>query len=168
MLKKGTTFLTVQYDNGEQEKVDPDNIFPIEVPIEFGKETVPLAVCGPAAHPQAAARLGHFALPACAALIYDTVLKHDQLDEALLPDCRMTVLLLMLKGTFPHSTDQCVLPPLCRWASLLRCPTTARQIPVPGWGKLPPSARSAWWVVTQLTNSSVAQRVLTGHTQRAW
>eukprot|EP00882_Tetradesmus_deserticola_P007676 GHRQ01008084.1.p1 GENE.GHRQ01008084.1~~GHRQ01008084.1.p1 ORF type:complete len:298 (+),score=94.86 GHRQ01008084.1:104-997(+) len=42
--RKGTNFLEVQYDNGEREKVDPDNIFPFDVPIEFGKETNPLTV----------------------------------------------------------------------------------------------------------------------------
>ncbi|KAF6256461.1 hypothetical protein COO60DRAFT_106376 [Scenedesmus sp. NREL 46B-D3] len=42
--RKGTNFLEVQYDNGEREKVDPDNIFPFDVPIEFGKESSPLVV----------------------------------------------------------------------------------------------------------------------------
>lgn len=42
--RKGTNFLEVEYDNGEREKVDPDNIFPFDVPIEFGKETTPLMV----------------------------------------------------------------------------------------------------------------------------
>ncbi len=47
MLKKGQNYLRVQYDNGEAEKVDPDNIFPYEVPIDFGKESQPLEVSTP-------------------------------------------------------------------------------------------------------------------------
>eukprot|EP00879_Flechtneria_rotunda_P004466 GHRR01004719.1.p1 GENE.GHRR01004719.1~~GHRR01004719.1.p1 ORF type:complete len:289 (+),score=64.22 GHRR01004719.1:75-941(+) len=44
VLKKGANSLTVEYDNGEREKVDPDNIFPYEVPIDFGKEAQPIEV----------------------------------------------------------------------------------------------------------------------------
>ena len=41
--KKGEHFL-VQYDNGDEEKVHSENIFPYEVPVEFGEEEEPLQV----------------------------------------------------------------------------------------------------------------------------
>lgn len=44
VLSKGENFLEVEYDNGEREKVDPDNIFPFDVPISFGEESQPLEV----------------------------------------------------------------------------------------------------------------------------
>jgi hypothetical protein len=41
--KKGE-YLLVQYDNGDEEKVHSENIFPYEVPVDFGEEEEPLQV----------------------------------------------------------------------------------------------------------------------------
>lgn len=44
VLTKGQNFLEVEYDNGDRERVDPDNIFPFDFPIGFGEEQQPLEV----------------------------------------------------------------------------------------------------------------------------
>lgn len=42
VVRKATRYLEVEYDNGERDKCDPDNIFPHDVPIDFGKEVYAL------------------------------------------------------------------------------------------------------------------------------
>lgn len=77
VTKKGAEEWLVQYDNGETEKVDLDNIFPFEVPVDFGDEITDLEVrarvlllsacCRVLAGPAAKALLipcGHPAAPA--------------------------------------------------------------------------------------------------------
>lgn len=43
-MKTTAKHLEVQYDNGERDKCDPENIFPYDVPIEFGQEIYDLQV----------------------------------------------------------------------------------------------------------------------------
>ena len=43
-MRKTSRYLEVEYDNGERDKCDPDNIFPPDVPIDFGKEVYDLQV----------------------------------------------------------------------------------------------------------------------------
>eukprot|EP00878_Enallax_costatus_P007081 GHUV01007420.1.p1 GENE.GHUV01007420.1~~GHUV01007420.1.p1 ORF type:complete len:329 (+),score=78.93 GHUV01007420.1:106-987(+) len=44
VVRKTSRYLEVEYDNGERDKCDPDNIFPHDVPIDFGKEVYDLQV----------------------------------------------------------------------------------------------------------------------------
>lgn len=44
VVKRGNSSFTVQYDNGDIEKVHPDNIFPFKLPVDFGSEEAPLEV----------------------------------------------------------------------------------------------------------------------------
>ncbi len=42
--RKGPTWVEVIYDNGEVERVHADDIFPADVPVDFGMELLPLQV----------------------------------------------------------------------------------------------------------------------------
>ena len=53
VLKRHGLKVDVEYDNGERETVLAENVSPLDVPVEFGGETVPLQVhtCMPAQSP---------------------------------------------------------------------------------------------------------------------
>lgn len=58
VVRQAAKHLVVEYDNGERDKCDPDNIFPHDVPIDFGKEVYDLQVIF-LSHP----RMQHVLLP---------------------------------------------------------------------------------------------------------
>jgi len=45
VLKRHGLKVDVEYDNGERETVLAENVSPLDVPVEFGGETVPFQVC---------------------------------------------------------------------------------------------------------------------------
>ena len=41
---RGKSHITVRYDNGDEERVNSENVFPHEVPVDFGEEVEELQV----------------------------------------------------------------------------------------------------------------------------